>query len=41
MGHGGMLEHWVHSPSKGPYQSFGNGGAMRVRRLARKVFGGG
>ena len=34
MGYGGMFEHWVHSPSKGPYQSFGNGGAMRVAPAA-------
>jgi ADP-ribosyl-[dinitrogen reductase] hydrolase len=30
VGYGSAFNHWVYSPSKGPYQSWGNGGAMRV-----------
>jgi len=29
-GYGGMFSHWLHSPESVPYNSFGNGSAMRV-----------
>ena len=33
-GYGGRFYHWLHDPSMGPYQSFGNGSAMRVSPVA-------
>jgi ADP-ribosylglycohydrolase len=29
-GYGGMFRHWIGDPERGPYNSFGNGSAMRV-----------
>lgn len=29
-GYGGGFKHWAYHPSAGPYNSFGNGAAMRV-----------
>ncbi|MBK3780024.1 ADP-ribosylglycohydrolase family protein [Paraburkholderia aspalathi] len=34
MGYGGLFNRWVYRPSTGPYQSWGNGGAMRVSPCA-------
>lgn len=34
MGYGSMFNSWVYRPSMGPYQSWGNGGAMRVSPAA-------
>ena len=33
-GYGGMFRHWIHDVSAGPYNSFGNGSAMRVSPAA-------
>ena len=33
-GYGGRFYHWIHDPTMGPYQSFGNGSAMRVSPVA-------
>lgn len=37
-GSGGAFRKWLHSPTREPYNSWGNGSAMRVsdRRLARR-----
>jgi ADP-ribosylglycohydrolase len=34
-GYGGYFHHWLHDPEAGPYQSWGNGSAMRVSPVAR------
>ena len=33
-GYGGMFHQWMHEPGAGPYQSYGNGSAMRVSPAA-------
>ena len=33
--YGGMFRHWLGDPSVGPYDSFGNGSAMRVSPVGR------
>ncbi len=33
-GYGGFFKRWMHEPTAGPYNSFGNGSAMRVSPVA-------
>lgn len=38
-GYGGMFKKWIADPSIGPYESWGNGGAMRVSSVAYVTIG--
>jgi ADP-ribosylglycohydrolase len=40
-GYGKMFKRWMRDPNQGPYQSFGNGSAMRVSPIAQALHSAG